>query len=911
MSLTPGTRLGPYELQALVGAGGMGEVYRARDTRLDRTVAIKVLAVHSADRGLSTNAASPDVSSRSARLRERFDREARAVSRLNHPHICTLYDVGRSGDLDFLVMEYVDGETLAARLTRGPLPLAQALTAAVETADALARAHAAGIVHRDLKPANIMLTKSGVKLLDFGIAKLVAPDDLPAADAVTRSDALTTEGTILGTLEYMAPEQLEGKPLDARTDIFAFGAVMYEMITGRAAFRADNSAGVIASILSATPPTLATVELHTPPGLDRLITICLAKVPEDRWQSSLDLLRELRWIADRDADTTTAATLTGRRAGAQMRRMGLVAAIFVVGALAGSVLMPSRRASVTAPPAATVRFDIAATSGVPALSDNQMAGPALDVSPDGSKVVYVTRRDGHTQLMLRSFDRLDATPLPGTEDAATPFFSPDGEWIGFVAAEKLKKIATAGGTPLGLCVVPPVTRGLSWAPDGTIYLSPSFSDAIFKVTDAGGSLEPVTKLEPGEANHLLPHVLPGGKGLIFTVWNGGSFADASLWVWSAATGARHKLLDSASGGRYASGHLVFARARDNSLLAVPFDLATLRLAGTPVPVAADNVDINATTGTAQYALSASGTLVYAARASAARGADLVWVDRHGNEQRVPDLHGHFESLRLSFDGRRVVIGSVNDLWLHELGSSGLQRLTFDDVNQWGVWTPDGARIAFSRPVRGGTPAVFWMSTDVGGKAEPIFPNEGAVDFPGDWSPDGMELAFTRTKPFSVSWDILTWRRDTRQIALVEHSTFNESQPAFSPDGRWLAYVSDESGRYEVYVRPYPETGRRVQVSRDGGTEPRWGPHSGELFYVEGQALMRVAIRTTPKLGASKKEKLFEGPYTFHVGSPGFANYGVSKDGQRFLLIKPVASGPALTSLTVVLGGFEAWQRRAR
>ncbi len=921
MSLGPGTRLGPYELQALVGAGGMGEVYRARDTRLDRTVAIKVLTGQAADAAHAASPGSPRAASPGDRLRERFDREARAVSRLNHPNICALFDVGEgsapaldSGQavsiVSYLVMEFVEGETLAARLARGPLPLTQALRAAVEIADALARAHAAGVIHRDLKPANIMLTKTGVKLLDFGIAKMLGGDGPARADAETRSDALTTEGTILGTLQYMAPEQLEGKPLDARTDLFAFGGVMYEMITGRPAFDAGSSAGVIAAILNSTPPPPSSRQPLSPPALDRLIMTCLAKAPEDRWQSGVDLLRELRWLADRGANGTPSAPADGRTPRSRARLAALVAAGVVIGGLAGGGLMSWRAAQGGPPPAPILRFPITLAAGEAlALVDGQSAGPSLDLSPDGSKLAYVVVRNGQTRLMLRSFDHLDPIALPGTEGASAPFFSPDGEWIGFFAGEQLKKIAIAGGSPMILGVMPPVTRGASWSPDGTIFLSPAFSDPIFKVLDSGGPLLPVTTLEPGEANHLLPHVLPGGRAAIFTVWNGGTFADASIWVWSAASGTRHKLLDSASGGRYtSSGHLVFAR--NGALLAATFDLATLTITGTPVQVV-DDVEINATNGTAQFALSASGTLVYAARAAAAGGSGLVWVDRKGGEQPASDLHGDFEALRLSPDGRRVALQYLNDIWINELGTTSLQRLTFAGVNQFPVWTPDGARIAFSRPKTGTPPALFWAPTDGGGQAEPVVTDRD-VNFPNDWSPNEDELAYSRlSSAVGGDWDILTWQRRTGQTSVVEHSAFNEIQPAFSPDGKWLAYVSDASGRRGVWVRPYPGSGARVEVSPDGGSEPRWSPDSKELFYVHNHSLLRVAIRTAPVLGASGLEELFAGRYRRITGSPGFPSYSVDKDGQRFLMIKPADSGVGLTSLTVVLGGYGAWQRRAR
>jgi serine/threonine-protein kinase len=874
----------------------MGEVYRARDTRLDRTVAIKVLAGPADAR---------------EELRARFDREARAVSRLNHPHICTLHDIGCADGIDFLVMEYVDGETLASRLTRGPLPLADAIRTAIETADALARAHAAGIVHRDLKPANIMLTKAGVKLLDFGIAKMSPVGDAADANTRTRPDALTKEGTTLGTLQYMAPEQLEGKPVDARSDIFAFGAVTYEMITGRRAFGGDSSATVIAAILNATPPPLASLQPLTPRAFDRLVMTCLAKAKEDRWQSSADLLRELRWLDERGAEgpAPIPAPAAGIIPRSRARQVALGAAVLVVGTLLGGGLMRWRSATGGQLPTQVVRFPITLAPGdALALVDGVRAGPSLGLSPDGSKLAYVVVRNGRTQLMLRSLDRLEPAALPGTEDAGAPFFSPDGEWVGFFAGEKLKKIATSGGAPLILTSVPPVTRGASWAPDGTIYLSPTFSDQIFKIPDAGGALVPVTTLDKGEANHLLPHVLPGGRAVLFTVWNGGSFADASLWVWSVPTGRRKKLLDSASGGQYAStGHLVFVRG--DALLAVPFDPVELEVTGSPVPVA-DDVEINATNGTAQFALSAAGPLVYATRA-AARGADLVWVDRRGNEQRIPDIHGDFSAARLSPDGRRAALESLNDIWVCDLATSALRRLTFAGVNQAPVWTPDSTRVAFSRPAVGTPPALFWAAADGSGQAEQIT-TDREVSFPSDWWPDGSVLAFSHTSgAMGGNWDILAWQRNGGKTSAIERSTFNEFQAAFSPDGRWLAYVSDLSGRLEVYVRPYPGSGARVPVSTDGGAEPQWGPDSKELFYVRGRSLMRAAVKTTAEFSASKPEVLFEGRYQRGLGSPGFPSYSVSSDGRRFLMIKPADAGSGLTRLPVVLGALEDGNRRGR
>ena len=893
MPLEPGTRLGPYELQTLVGAGGMGEVYKARDTRLDRTVAVKVLAGPRADR---------------EELRERLNREARAVSRLNHPNICTLHDIGRTGEIDFLVMEFVEGETVSSRLMRGRLPLAEALRTAIETADALARAHTVGIVHRDLKPANIMLTRAGVKLLDFGIATVSAVAESADANTVIRPDTLTKEGATVGTIQYMAPEQLEGKRVDSRTDIFAFGAVMYEMITGRPAFTGASSAALIAAILNATPAPPSSLEASTPRVVDRLVMTCLAKAREDRWQSSLDLLRELRWLGEQGANLTAPTDATAPVAHRGARQIALVAAGLVTGLLLGAGLMQWRAAPASLPAAAVVRFPITlASDDALAGVDAQRAGSALALSPDGSKLAYAVEHLGRSRLMLRSFDQLEPSVLPGTEDASAPFFSPDGEWISFIAGEKLKKIATSGGKPLVLTSVPPVTRGASWAPDGTIYLSPSFSDALFKVSDAGGKLEPATTLDRGEANHLLPHVLPGGRAVLFTVWNGGSFADASLWAWSPSTGRRHKLLDSASSAQYAStGHLIFARG--NALLAVPFDPLKLQVTGSPVPVA-DDVEINATNGTAHFALSADGALVYAIR-GAGSGTDLVWVDRHGTEARIPGVHGDFEAARLSPDGRRVALQSLNDIWICDLATSALQRLTFAGVNQFPVWTPDGTRVAFSLPAEGTPPTLFSAPTDGSGQADRLTTDED-VSFPSDWSPDGSVLAFSRTSRLSGGdgWDILAWRPNGRTTSAIERTPFNEAQPAFSPDGKWLAYTADPSGRPEVYVRPYPGPGLKVIVSSGGGAEPRWGPDGKELFYVFGRRFMRVAVQTAPELKVSKPEMLFEGTYRRITGSPGFTSFSVSSDGRRFLMIKSIGAGSAVDRLTVVLGA--GWTHRMR
>jgi serine/threonine-protein kinase len=894
--LDPHRRLGPYEILAPIGRGGMGEVYRARDTRLDRTVAIKILPSTDPER------------------RARFEREARAIAALQHPHICTLHDVGSADGTDFLVMEYLEGDTLAERIARGPLPLDQALRIAFETTDALARAHAAGIVHRDLKPANIMLTKAGVKLLDFGIAK-VSP--LAAGgNTMTRATppGLTEDGAILGTVQYMAPEQLEGKPADARSDVFALGALLYEMIAGRPPFAGQSQATLIVAIMGSTPAPLTAGHPMTPAAVDRLVMTCLAKLPDDRWQSTQDLLRELRWLADPASTTTAGGTVVTR--GAPPARRGraatLAAAGLVLGALIGGgavVWMQSPARGPASPPLA--RFAITLPAGETlASADNQNAGAALDISPDGSKVAYITARAGHQQLALRTVDRLEPAILPGTDEAGGPFFSPDGEWIGFFAGSQLKKISVAGGAAINIASVPPVARGATWAPDGAIYLTPTYADAIYKVPASGGLATALTSLGNGESNHLLPHVLPGGNAFVFTVWTGGSFDEASVWLWTFATGQRRKLIDAASNARYAStGHLVFARG--GALLAVPFDLARLEVTGGPLPVA-DNVLINPANGTAEFAVSSAGTLVYAGTPASPVGTILAWVDRTGHEERIADIPAFLERPRLSPDGRRIAVERLNDIWVYDLTTGAFRRVTFQGVNQYPVWSRDAKQLTFNRAAAGKLPALFTAASDGSGQADAIVVDEG-VQFPSDWTPNGRTLVFDRVllQTQAGNWDILSWTRGEKAATPIVNGPFNEFGAVFSPDGRWLAYVSEESGRREVYVRPYPGPGTSLQISSGGGDQPRWSRDGKELFFYAGITFMHAQVTTAQDAASSKPARMFDGAYRTRVDEPGYPSYDVSLDGRRFLMLRASAADSAPTRLNVVLNWFEELKRRTK
>jgi eukaryotic-like serine/threonine-protein kinase len=664
MGLRTGTQLGPYEILSAVGAGGMGEVYRARDTRLDRTVAIKILPDHLADR---------------AELRERFEREARTVASLNHPHICTLFDIGHQDGIDYLVMEYLEGETLSERLKKGPLPLEKVLQYAIEIADALDKAHRKGITHRDLKPGNIMLTKSGAKLLDFGLAKLkqeVVPANVQLSQLPTANDPLTAQGTIVGTLQYMAPEQLEGREVDARTDIFAFGLVVYEMATGKKAFEGKSQASLIAKILETDPPPMSSLQPMTPPALDRVVKKCLAKEPENRWQTPKDLCDELKWIAEGGSQVTLAPTVAVKGIRSVGRR-GLILSLGTLllgGAITGVAIWNLRPAPSPQPVTRTV-INLPPGQQLAGL-DN---GPAVAISPDGTRLAYVARQGGAQQIYLRALDSLEAKPIPSTEGATAPFFSPNGQWIGFFASGKLKKISVSGGAALILGDAA-YSGGASWGSQGMIAFTPTVNvSALEQVPDAGGTPQPLTRFEKGDTSHRWPEFLPGGKAVLFAAGpTAVTFTNAQVAVQSIGTGERRNLVQGGMSPRYApSGHLVYAQG--GSLMAVPFDPQRLEVTGTAVPVV-EGVLQSPVNGAAQYSVSATGSLVYVPGGIRATQLQLVWVNRNGTEQPLAAPGHAYFNPRLSPDGRRVAVGiteSESQIWLYDLSRDTLTRFTFE------------------------------------------------------------------------------------------------------------------------------------------------------------------------------------------------------------------------------------------
>ena len=884
MAILPGRRLGPYEILSAIGAGGMGEVYKARDTRLDRTVAIKVLPTHLAGR---------------AELRERFEREAKTIASLNHSHICTLYDTGHQDEIDFLVMEYLEGETLAQRLLKGSLPIQQVLQYAIEIADALDKAHRKGITHRDLKPGNIMLTKSGTKLLDFGLAKLtqeVAPAT-PVSQLPTANDAITAQGTILGTLLYMAPEQLEGKEADARTDIFAFGAVVYEMATGKKAFAGKSQASVIGAIMSTEPPPISSLQPMTPPALDRVVKKCLAKEREDRWQSAKDLRDELQWIAGSSEAAKAPAQEPTLSRKTWQRPIVLALVGVAIAVLAATAIWKFK----PAPPQPITRTVISLPP------DQRLAAldePVVALSPDGSDLAYAAVRGGTQQIFLRAMDSLEARPMPGTEGGFGPFFSPDGQWLGFFQGGALRKVSVSGGTAVTLSQTGGSPRGATWDSHGTIIFTPDAAASLLQVSDEGGITKPLTRLDQGEATHRWPEVLPGGKAVLYA---SGAIGAASLKisVQPIEAGKGHDLAQGGSSPQYArSGHLLFVQGA--TLMAVPFDPARLEIMGSAVPVVEGVA--HGTDGVAQYSVSDAGSLVYVSGGVTSVQRKLVWVSRNGTEQVLGAPVQTYGYPRLSPDGRRVALETEDQIWLYDLDRDTLTRFTFEGTsNQSPAWTPDGKRIAFYSNKEG--PAnIWWQLADGSGGQERLTTDQYA-QVPRSWSQDGQLLAFHENNP-TTKKDLWVLRLSDRKAEPFLRTPFNEGGPVFSPDGHWIAYISDESGRPEIYVQPYPGPGGKWQISTEGGNEPAWNRNGRELFYRSGNKMMAVEVTTQPTFSAGKPKALFEGQYV--PVSPGLTGtaYDVSADGQRFLMVKETEASISATQINVVLNWFEELKRRA-
>jgi Tol biopolymer transport system component len=864
MPLEPGSHLGPYEILSAIGAGGMGEVYRARDARLDRTVAIKVLAPN-----LSGN---PE-------YRQRFEREARTVAALSHPHICPLFDIGAHDGLDYLVMEYLEGENLAARIAKGPLPIDEALRYAVQIADALDQAHRHGVVHRDLKPGNIMLTKAGAKLLDFGLAKVLEPRAGSAAgltELPTATTPLTGQGLIVGTLQYMAPEQLEGREADARTDIFAFGLVLYEMIAGKRAFEARSQAAIISSIMTGDTPPLSSLNSAVPPALDHIVTTCIAKDPDARWQTVHDVLLQLKWITEAGSRAGVPAPVVARRKRQNLALWSaLAASICAVIALAW--LHFSQR---PAPPQPPVRFAIRAPAEAKFLSGVDI--PVL--SPDGGRLVFTASlRTGGRVLWYQPLDALEAKPLPGTENAVLPFWSPDSRSVAFYSEtdKKLKKVDISGGSALAVCAAKLGSASGAWLPDGTIIF---FDDnLLMRVPPSGGEPKPVfgRDLPAAKMAQLWPRALPDGRHILFLAV-GGENGKEGIYLADLESKQMHMVLPVRSLFEYSpAGYILYNRQQ--AIMAQRFDARKLTVAGDPLPVVDRAGEFNVSWG-ATASVSANGTLAYSRPVN--RAAQLHWYSREG--KKLGSIAGarNYNQLLISPDGKRVAVeldGTEKTpnrtIWLLEISTGILSPFTPNTDARFldAVWSPDSRDLIYVSS-KGGKFTI--VRKPAGGGAEQVVISPEAPLYPEEALPDGSILALNQGGKNIVRISPSGGKPET-----IFHTDFESDEPHVSPDGRWIAYASNESGQWEVYLAAFPSFGNRRQASNAGGMEPVWRADGKELFYLTPDAkLMSVSFKGGAQPETSIPVELFQ---TRLRADPRYNQYTVTGDGQRFLMHEPV------------------------
>jgi eukaryotic-like serine/threonine-protein kinase len=877
MPLPSGTKLGPYEIQSPLGAGGMGEVYRARDTRLDRTVAVKVLPTH-----LSSDPT----------LQQRFDREARTISSLSHPNICHLYDIGTQDGTSFLVMEYLEGETLADRLRKGPLPLDQVLKYGIEICDGLERAHKSGVIHRDLKPGNIMLTKSGAKLMDFGLAKPALPSSTPATGMTqtlaTAQHPLTTQGMLVGTFQYMSPEQIEGKEADARSDIFALGAVLYEMITGKRAFEGKNTASTIAAILAAEPPPISAVQPLSPPPLEATVKSCLAKDPDERLQTAHDAKLQLKWITE----TPSSSRLSVASASARkpLERLIWPVAIVLLATLGVAALLwlHSRETP------QSMYFN----SPAPSPADY------VALSPDGRTLALVaySEQSNKNVMWLHPVGGRNATIVTGTEGASYPFWSPDGRSLGFFADGKLKTIEVGGtGRSAQVIADAPFGRGAAWSRDGVILFTPDAWSGLYRIPASGGTPVQVTKpnVADFQVSHRFPVFLPDGKHFLYLACNFSGRLDKNMIMLGALdSDAKRTIVNASTNALFAEpGYLFYWR--DNALVAQRFDLGSYTLSGEP-HIVSDAVQYYLQTNLAVFSVAGRTLVAQTNLGKGSHKSQLLWIDRHGKQVGSVGPPEQVANPKLSPDGRRVAVDRTDtdgrhvNIWVHDLTSEAATRIGFGPwLEQVSVWSPDGKRLVYTSNEK----LFFSLSSknsDGSGPAESFQDFGSPQQTPWDWSRDGKYVLARKEREL---WYVSV---SDHQPHLLLQSPWLIRNAQFSPDGKFVAYASSETGNWEVYVSPFPGFTSKWQVSREGGEEPRWRRDGKELYYLAPDGrLMAVDVRTTTGFESGSPQPLFRTHPRQPISAMDFFTYDVTADGQKFLVntkVETVNSAP----LSVIL-----------
>ncbi len=901
-----GTKLGPYEISGPLGAGGMGEVYRARDTRLDRSVAIKVLPAHvSAD----------------ADLRQRFEREARTISALQHPHICTLHDIGHQDGIDFLVMEYLDGETLADRLKRGPLPVDQTVKIAVEVCDALEKAHRQGIVHRDLKPGNIMLTKGGAKLMDFGLAKSVTIAGSGSAEThltpstptmnmtalASAAGPLTQRGMIVGTFQYMAPETLQGQPADARSDIFSLGCVLYEMVTGNRAFEGKSQLSVLAAILDKEPIPIRSAQPLTPPELERVVETCLAKDPDARWQSAGDVGRQLRWITGASASVTAPVVVEGRTFRTIAAALGIALLLALLGLGYSYLSRPavrSIRASI--PPPENSTFDFV----------GDFAGPPV-LSPDGTHVAFAARREKESSaLWVRNLETGAVDKLGGTDGGYSPFWSADSRWLGFFSNDgKLKRISASGGPATSLADAPNA-RGGAWNQDNVILYAPDYRSGLFKISANGGNPAQVTTVDLSKhTTHRWPGFLPDGKHFLYfaTHHSGGQRELNGIYMGSLDSKDVKLVLVSDSPGQYGAGNLIFRN--QSVLMAQKFNASTGALSGDPITIA-DDVQYDTGTWRTSFSVSDNGVLVYEPDPS--KGSivtiGLQWMDRTGKILGLASEPDSYKAAVLSPDGKKLAVSMgdpIADIWVLDLQRNLRTRVTFDpSTHLTAAWSPDGQRLAYSAQTGTFGASIHVKAANGSGQDQLLVApptSTGGVISP-QWSPDERYLVYHQQDgPVGATVEAIDLKGDRKPFTVVKPEAPQASivHHKLSPDGKWLAYSSTDSGREEIYVTKFPSGSGRWQVSRSGGTCPIWRGDGKEIYYYgSDDTLVAVEVNgSTDNLEVGEAHSLFPARRIFPIGNP----FDVTADGKKFLLMMPPPGSQS--PMTLVMNWTSALEKK--